>query len=161
MKENKNLVSTLLGAGILVGFLDGLAAVIQTLVNNGNLVKTFQFIASGIFGTSAFSGGNTMVALGVLFHFCIAFIWTLIFFFLYPRLKLNSINWIITGILYGLVVWAGMNFVVLRLSNTPALPFTWTGAIRSMLILIVAIGLPLSFLARRRYTKSGVVVKTT
>src|SRR6478609_4165971 len=117
MKEIKNLISTLLGAGILVGILDGLAAVIQTLVNNGNLVKTFQFIASGIFGTSAFSGGNTMVALGVLFHFCIAFIWTLIFFFLYPRLKLNSLNWVITGILYGLVVWAGMNFVVLRLSN--------------------------------------------
>lgn len=153
MKENKNLTSTLIVAGLLTGFLDGMAAVIQSLINGGDPLKVFQFIASGIFGTPAFSGDNTMVALGILFHFCIAFIWTLIFLFLYPRLKLNSMNWIITGVLYGIVVWAGMNFIVLPLSNTPALPFTWNGAIKSILILIFAIGLPLSLLARRHYSK--------
>jgi hypothetical protein len=74
------------------------------VLNDRDPVKSFQFIASGIFGTSAFSGGNTMLALGILFHFCIAFIWTLIFFFLYPRLKLYSPHWLVE---YFTALWFG------------------------------------------------------
>jgi hypothetical protein len=142
---------SLLAGTLCVGVLDGLAAVLQAVLNDRDPVKSFQFIASGIFGTSAFSGGNTMLAWGILFHFCIAFIWTLIFFVLYPRLKLYSLNWLVAGILYGIVVWVGMNFIVLPLSHTPALPFIAASAIRSVLILITAVGLPLSFLAKRHY----------
>jgi hypothetical protein len=40
-----------------------------------------------------------------------------------------------------------MNFVVLPLSNTPKAPFNLFNAVKALLILIVVIGLPLSFLA--------------
>src|SRR6187431_590610 len=103
MKKDTLTTTILFRAGLLVGFLDGMAAVIQTILNNGDPVKLFQFIASGVFGPKAFSGGDTMAMAGVLFHFAIAFTWTLIFFLIYPRWKALSWNWIITGIVYGLL----------------------------------------------------------
>ena len=58
-------------------------------------------------------------------------------------------NVVLTGVLYGLFVWFVMNRIVLPLSNTPPLPFTVRGALISSAILIVAIGMPLSIIAKR------------
>ncbi|HZX74537.1 MAG TPA: hypothetical protein VFE57_08960 [Cyclobacteriaceae bacterium] len=151
MKANTLTTTTLFRAGLLVGFLDGMAAVIQTILNHGDPVKVFQFIASGVFGAKALAGGDAMAMAGVLFHFAIAFTWTLIFFLIYPRLKLLSWNWVITGIVYGLVIWVGMNLIVVPLSNIGMRTITLRGFLISSSILMVAIGLPLSFLANRHY----------
>ena len=156
MKDNKtNLFFTIIGAGLFVGFLDGLAAIIQTLVNGGNPEKVFQFIASGVFGTPAFSGGIATVIYGIFFHLAIALIWTLIFFVIYRNLKALSKSIVLTGTLYGILVWAVMTRLVLPLSNAPAIPFAWRGAVISILILIAAVGLPLSFLAHRYYVPNS------
>jgi uncharacterized membrane protein YagU involved in acid resistance len=104
-----------------------------------------------VFGKSAFSGDNMMAVWGLLLHFLIAFIWTILFFLIYPKLKLLSWNRIITGILFGIFIWIMMSQVVVPMSKATAGPFDIKQAVIAVLILIGAIGLPLSFILHRYY----------
>jgi len=142
-------VRTMWLAWLIAGTLDLSAAAIQMLINDRDPLMMLKFIASGVFGPAALQGGNGYAALGVLFHYVIAGLWTWLFFFLYPQLRFLQKNVWATALLYGLFVWFVMNRIVLPLSNTPAIPFTIRGALISAAVLIVAIGMPLSFMARR------------
>ena len=143
-------ISKILGAGLLVGTLDISAACVQYFIKTGKSPENvLKFVASGVFGKEAFTGGVLMSVCGLLFHFLVAFIFTTFFFFIYPRLKFLSFNVILTAILYGVFTWAVMNRIVLPLSNTPPIPFTWTGAAISAGILCLCIGLPLAIIAKR------------
>jgi hypothetical protein len=152
-EENNNLIKAILSAGLVAGTLDISAATIQTLLNGGDPLKMLQFVASGVFGKEAFSGGLPYSILGLIFHYIIAFIWTVIFFLVFPRIKLLSKSRLLTGLGYGLFVWFIMNRVVLPLSNISPRPFNLNQAIIGMTILIIAIGLPLSFMAGKYYSK--------
>ncbi len=143
-------INQILKAGLLVGTLDILAACLQFFINtNKEPSVVFKFIASGVFGTKAFSGGVPMVIAGLIFHYIIALGFTFIFFFLYPKMRLVIKNSILTGVLYGAFVWLVMKFIVLPLSSTPPQPFTYTGSVIAMVILIVCIGIPLSVIAAK------------
>jgi len=72
---------------------------------------------------------------------------------IYPKLMRLSKNKYLLGIVYSVVIWSGMNLVVLPLSNVPQLPFTVARATEAIGILIVCVGLPISILAYRYYTK--------
>jgi hypothetical protein len=149
---NARLVKAILLAGLLVGTLDILAASTQTLIYGRNPMDMLKFIASGVFGNAALTGGPAFSFYGLFFHYCIAMGWTVLFFLVYPKLDLLSKNRVVTGLLYGLFVWICMSQIVLPLSNTPSFPFKLSGAIISVIILMAAIGLPLSFMARRYYS---------
>jgi hypothetical protein len=151
-QKSKKFSFTLLMAGLLVGTLDIMAATIQTLMNGRNPIGMLKFIASGVFGKAAFSEDIGFAFYGLFFHYVIAMGWTLLFFISFGKLKVLSKNRILTGIGYGVFVWLCMSRVVLPLSNIPPLPFSIAGAIKSVLILIAAIGLPLSFIASRFYS---------
>ena len=143
-------ISKILGAGLLVGTLDISAACVQYFIKTGKSPENvLKFVASGVFGKEALTGGVLMSVCGLLFHFLVAFIFTTFFFFIYPRLKFLSFNVILTAILYGVFTWAVMNRIVLPLSNTSPIPFTWTGAAISAGILCLCIGLPLAIIAKR------------
>ena len=79
--------------------------------------------------------------------------WAILFFILYRQLKLVKQNKFLTGILYGLLVWGMMNMVILPLWNNRPVVFNIESSTINALILIVAIGLPLSFIAQRHYLK--------
>lgn len=149
--KGMNFFKIVLFGGLIVGSLDIIAASVQTLIDGRSPVSMLKFIASGVFGREAFSDDMRYAWYGLFFHYCIATIWTAIFYILYTRLTVLTKNWIVTGIGYGLIVKFGMSQIVLPLSNTPDLPFTVKGAIISSLILIAAIGLPLSFMANKLY----------
>src|SRR5688572_7996093 len=98
-----------------------------------------------------------MIVLGVIFHYFIAFSWTILFFFMYPALPIMRKNKYITGLLYGIFVWIVMNRVVIPLSEIAQRPFNLKGALTGMSILMVAIGLPISILTHRYYARRGIV----
>lgn len=152
LKKRPDSWKVILVTGVLVGTLDGLAAVIQTLINGGSPVVVFQFIASGIFGEESFEGGMTMAVCGLIFHLCIALGWTTFFFLIYPKMKFLSQNKILAGLGYGLFIWLVMTRIVLPLSNVPQFPFRISQAIIGILILMAVIGLPLSFIASKFYS---------
>lgn len=153
-ETNKTLYKVTILTGLVVGTLDIIAAIVHTLMRGGDPVIMFRFIASGVFGTRAFSGGAAFALYGLAFHYAIAMLWTILFFIIFARMNVLSRNTIVTGIGYGLFVWVMMTFVVLPLSNTPPLPFSIQSAVIGALILILAIGLPLSFSASRYHAQN-------
>ena len=144
------MVKYILLAGIIAGLLDALGAIVTFLIRGGkDPVKIFNFIASGIFGSKALSGGTGYAVLGFIFHLSIATIWTTIFFIATPYIKSLTKNWWLSGLGYGVFVWMGMNLVVVPLSNTPSMPFRLSGMIIGVFVLMICIGLPISYFAYR------------
>lgn len=149
---NRNSVKTILFAGLLTGALDILAAFIDYYIHTTKGPEgVLRFIASGVFGTKAFSGSSAMIWLGLLFHFIVAFLFTVFFYWLYPRAKFLRVNIALTAILYGAFVWCVMNLIVVPLSNTPKFPFNAFNAIKAAIILMFTIGLPLSIIMKNVY----------
>lgn len=151
----KNFWKTIVLAGLLVGSLDITAALVQFYIKTGkDPLIVLKYIASAVFGKSAYSSGNVMAVWGLLLHFLIAFIWTILFFLIYPKLRLLSWNRVVTGILYGIFIWIMMTQLVVPMSKVSVGPFDIKQAIIAVLILIGAIGLPLSFMAHRYYSRA-------
>jgi hypothetical protein len=142
-------VNTVLKAGLIVGLLDILAAFVHYyLRTEKNPLVVLKFIASGAFGRAALAGGSEMILWGLLFHFLIALSFTGFFFWVVTRLAGLTRAWVLTGIVYGLLVWAVMNLVVVPLSRTPKVPFSWSGTLIGMTILVCCMGLPLAYIVR-------------
>lgn len=140
-------------AGLVAGTLDLIGAVTVYQVNPMQVLK---FIASGAFGVGALSGGPAMVVWGIVFHYVIAFSWTIIFFLLFPSFPFLSRNKYVTGSLYGIFIWIVMNMIVIPLSAVPQASFNLRSAVIGALILIVAVGLPIAILTHRYYSRNGV-----
>ncbi len=148
----KSFFKIILLTGFIAGSLDAIAASVNFLIRTGKSpVRIFQFVASGVFGKNPIPAGYTRAAWGLFFHFCIAYSFTLFFFLVYPKINILRINKIITGLLYGVFVWLVMNLIVVPLSNTPKLPFNLTQTIIGIIILMLAIGLPISLMAKKYY----------
>jgi hypothetical protein len=144
--------NTIFGSWLLVGTLDITAATTNYWIGGGkNPLNILVYVASGAFGARAFEVGTPMAWWGLFFHYLIALIWTTFFFFIYPRLSFMSrTHWIALGVMYGAFIWVIMNRVVLQIANQPKGPFKLSGALIQCAILIAMIGLPLSFIARRK-----------
>jgi len=156
-KTNTGLIRTILLAGLLVGTLDITAALINFKLSTGrNPIIVLQYIASAVFGKSrAYSEGNNMLFLGAVFHFIIAYFFTIIFFILYINFRFMSKNRLITGIAYGILIWCVMNLVVVPVALNNYVKWnqqTWI----NLLILICMIGIPLSFIAHWYFKKKTV-----
>lgn len=149
-------LSLVIKAWLLVGSLDLLAAFIDLYLSTGRnpFVTVPRYIASGLFGMEAFTGSGWMIAAGLLFHFCFAGFFTLLFFVLYINVKGISRYWWLTGMVYSLFIWVVMNRVVVPASRVPAVSaFNWTKAVKAVAILTVLIGLPLSWIAKKYYDR--------
>lgn len=152
--RRRGSVQAILSAWLLAGTLDITAASVYYPIRyNIPLTVLFQNIASGVFGEKAFAGGMQMAALGLTFHYCIAFIWTFVFYLAYPRVAFLRRNRLVSGIVYGLIVWLGMNLVVLPLSNVNRPSFQFLPALIAAVILMVCIGLPNSIIIGKYYTR--------
>jgi hypothetical protein len=148
----KPYYKVILLTGFIAGSLDLTGAIISsTIMNQKFPSKIFHYIASGIFGKEAFSGGNIMILWGLLFHYIIAYTFTFFYFWIYPKIGFLAINRVASGLLYGAFVWVIMNRVIVPLSNVPQGPFNLTGAIVGMVVLMLAIGLPIAFNAQKYY----------
>lgn len=155
MNENpalnqKSFLKIILLTTLIAGTLDILSAIVNTYFRTGKGPEIiFKFIASGVFGDDAFSGGAFIVTAGIFFHYFIAFSWTLIFFILYPKINLPSKYKIIAGLCYGIIVWLIMNLIIVPLSRTPETTFTFKGVLLGALFLMFFIGLPISLMYHR------------
>lgn len=144
-----SLAKVIAGAGLLVGTLDILDAIIFFGFRGVSATRILQGIAFGLIGRTSYTMGMRSAALGLLLHFFIATSWAALYLLASRRLPLSRHPWI-SGTLYGILVYIIMNYVVLPLSHIglrplpPLIPF-----INGVGALIVCIGLPLAFIARR------------
>lgn len=141
----RGAVRTILLAWLVAGTLDILVAVTYyPLTAHITVISLLQGIASGLLGPRAFAGGVGTAVLGLACHYFIALIWTLVFFVVYPRLKILARNLIVTGLAYGVFVGLVMNLIVVPLSRTPKGPFSLSHFLIAIFILLFTIGLPIA-----------------
>ena len=137
---------------LLVATLDISAALIDSHLRYGiTPLELFQYIASGILGKAAFSGGTWTALVGLLLHYFIASSWTVLFFKLYPKLKIPPAYKIISGILFGILIWCFMNLIVVPLSRAHRPLFNWNHIIIGALYIIFLIALPISLIYHKYY----------
>jgi hypothetical protein len=112
-------------------------------------IRILQSIASGLLGRASFQGGIPTAALGLLLHFFIAFMIVLTYWLASRRMPSLARHPLLYGPLYGLAVYAVMNFVVVPLSaaNSGGIPATPV-LINGLLIHALGVGLPSALFAR-------------
>jgi hypothetical protein len=143
---------------LLCGVLDLAAACIQAWTQAGRPpVAVVKGIASAALGRAAVDGGPEMIALGLAMHFAVALTATLVFYLLSRRIRiLRRAPLLLIGPLYGVVVFAAMNYGTLPLMSwmrslylgTPA---RWPGGMGWPLLIVhmVCVGLPIVWSIRR------------
>ena len=85
--------------GLIAGILDITSAILITLYYHGSVTRMLQGIASAAIGKSAFDGGTGTAALGLGFHFLIAFIWTIVFYVASRKIGFLTAQPIVAGVL--------------------------------------------------------------
>jgi hypothetical protein len=147
----KGSLNTIVTAWLVAGTMDLTAALTYYPLTAGvRPVRIVQGIASGVLGASAFQGGFKTAALGVVFHYLIALIWTVVFFVAAQRFKVLTKHVVPVGLTYGVVVWLVMNLIVLPLSNVRHAPIQLGAAVTGAVILMFCIGLPIAVIVGRR-----------
>jgi hypothetical protein len=106
------LQAILLG-GLIAGTIDiGVASLISGL----NPMTIAQFIAGGLLGKAALTGGAQTAALGVGLQWAMSIVIAAIYVFASTRLPALRRQWLLWGILYGIPVYFVMTYVVVPLS---------------------------------------------
>lgn len=150
--DAKPLLKTIAWVGLLVGTLDILSAFVHFYMVSGTSPEIIlRFIARAAFGKQALTGGWQMPLIGLLFHYIIAYSFTILFFLLYPAVKLMSKSIVLTAIVYSIFIFVVMNLLVLPLTKITRSPIQLDKAAIDTLILVVVIGLPLAIVARKFY----------
>lgn len=149
--KNFSASKAIFWGGLIAGALDLAAACGVSWLRAGlRPVRVMQSIASGLMGSAAYSGGATAAVLGVALHFLIATTATAVFYVASRKLRFLLEQPVLWGLVYGVFVYAFMNFVVLPLSAFPqrAAP-TLSGRIIGLLIIMFFVGLPIAIVVRR------------
>lgn len=109
-----------------------------------------KYVASGVFGKEAFTSDSSMIFWGLFFHYVIAISFTFFFFWLaktFPGiLKVK----LLTAVGYGIFMWCVTQFLVIPLSKIPTPAATLSGAAMAISILIVCMGIPLTWIAAKQ-----------
>lgn len=136
--------------GLIAGTLDIVAACVSAWLRNGMTpVGVLQFISSGLLGAGSFTGGAKTAILGLALHFLIATVATTLFYFASRKWLFLIERPVAMGLLYGVAVYAFMNFVVIPLSAIPQRPATLSGRIIGLLIIMFFVGLPIALIVRQ------------
>jgi len=146
----RSLVSAVLVGGSAVAVLDGLDAIAAFgLVLGLDPVQIYQYVASGMLGPDAFTGGVPTALLGVAVHCLIAVAAASAFSFAALRAPRLVERPALSGSLFGVSVFVFMNYVVTPLSLAPPSEFSLPLFLNGVLGHVVFVGLPIAYAARR------------
>ena len=123
-------------------------------------MRLLQIVASGLFGTAAFTGGTSTAVMGLLLHFGMSIVWAAIFLALATLRPAIALHPYRSGIAFGVVVFGVMRLIVLPLSDFPyPVTFKPLATILDLLSHMLLFGIPiaLSVCSAVRSTKAPVL----
>jgi hypothetical protein len=148
----------ILSGWLLCGVLDITAACVQSWIQAGRTpAQVLRGVASALWGAAATNGGAGMATIGLVMHFTVALTATLVFYAFWRRIPfLRTAPLWIVGPLYGVVVFAAMNYGTLPflswlrsfyLGTAPR----WPGAMSwpQLIIHMLFVGTPIVWGVRR------------
>lgn len=136
-------------AGLTCGVMDISAAFITWWPKGIAPSRILKGIASGLLGPEAYNGGAGIAALGLAFHFLIAFSAATVFYFASRRLPFLTQRPVLSGISYGVAVYLVMYWIVMPLSRYRHRPFTLTSTTIAIVTHMVCVGLPIALVISR------------
>jgi len=137
-------------AWLIAGCLDITSAIVIWTLRGVPLVRGFQGIASGLIGReSALQGGMMTAALGLALHFFIMLCAVIIFYLASSIFPLLARRPILSGAVYGVLVYLVMYWMVVPLSRIGPRPHSVSNDAIAILIHIFLIGLPIALILRR------------
>ncbi|HEU5248514.1 MAG TPA: hypothetical protein VFW15_00880 [Thermoanaerobaculia bacterium] len=153
MRRRTSLLEAVLVGGFVAGALDIVYAFVFFGLRSGiSPLRILQSIASGIMGRSSRDGGLATGALGLFLQFFIAISAAAVFAVASRYLPVLRRRPVLSGIVYGVVIYVVMNFVVVPLSAFPY-PRSFPPAVlvTGLLVHMFLIGLPISLSVRRAF----------
>jgi hypothetical protein len=131
-------------ASIAAGIPDVFVAAALSRTSSG---KVLQTIASGVLGESSYARGSLSIAFGLGLQIAMSFVIALIYniaFLQVPGLRRSP--WLF-GALYGVVIFAVMNFAVVPLSGAHPKPHWDVKSVVAMLIVMILFAEVISYIA--------------
>jgi hypothetical protein len=148
------LRNTILLAGFIAGTLDAIGAILlyANPINLENSSKIFRSIAGVLFGGSAYTAGIFYPLLGLLIHYFIATVWSILYFIVFFRVFKTGSIWAKTVFL-ACLIWIIMNGYVLPIAGLKAHYDGWA-IMRSFTVILVCVSLPVCLIGELRKKKS-------
>jgi uncharacterized membrane protein YagU involved in acid resistance len=109
----------IVAGGAIAASLDLIYAFIFYGLRGISPVRILQSIASGLLGSATYTGGLLTAALGLVLHFSIAIAAAAVFYAASRRFAWLIRHAVVSGIVFGICVYAVMNFIVVPLSAFP------------------------------------------
>lgn len=123
---------------LVAGTLDILDALVFYSLRSHVAPRTLlQGIAGHLIGRSAYRGGLQTALLGLGIHFFIAAVWVTLFVVLARNLRLLTRFPVVCGALYGLLIYAVMNYLVLPLTPLYTAPSHSTVVLANAILALV------------------------
>jgi hypothetical protein len=144
-----NAMNAVLFGGLACAILDGAAATMTFARIGTSFTRLWQGVASGLLGRASFEHGAASAALGLFLHVLIAMVAALLFNVAIRYLPALLQHFVLSGALYGVLVFFFMNLVVLPLSAIPKRPFRLSASMVPLVVHIFCVGLPISIAASR------------
>ncbi|HKP71104.1 MAG TPA: hypothetical protein VJV05_17585 [Pyrinomonadaceae bacterium] len=143
-------IHTILLGGLTVGVLDCIAAMTNAYLRSGVTPdRVWQYVASSVLGQESFNQGATSIAVGLLFHFCVA-LGVAIGFYILARIVPVIIRYpFIVGPLYGMLVYFAMSYGIVPLTQARQGAFNWYGLLSGLIIHMLFVGLPVALITKR------------
>lgn len=135
--------------GLLAGIFDITQAFIGFGLLGAKPFRILQHIAGGVFGARSMQMGWTSAALGLIFHFTIAFTAAAVYYLASRMVRVMVQHAVLCGMLYGELVFLFMYFVVLPLSALGPAHFSTATYITGPIGHTFLVGLPIALSVRR------------
>ncbi len=149
------VLKAILAGGLAAAILDAVDAIVAFKVVLGfDPIPIYQFVASGMLGPSAFSGGIASALVGVAVHFTVAFSAAAAFVLASRRLPILRERFLASGAAFGVGVYMVMNYVVIPLSRIPPSPFSLALFLNGIIGHALLVGIPIAYAARRLLSTS-------
>lgn len=149
MPHRSPMLAILVG-GSIAGALDIAFAIGFAVFNGSTAIRLLQTVASGLLGDAAYDGGAPVAVLGLVLHFAMSYLIAGLFHAASRRLGWLRRHAVVSGLVFGVLVFLVMRLVVLPLSAFPhPVSFRPLATVADLLSHMLLFGLPISLAVRR------------
>lgn len=145
------IIKTLFFSGFIAGTLDAIAAIILFAhpASLHIISGVFRYIASGLFGKTAYTSGFIFPLSGLMLHYLIAITWSAVYLLIFYRVFRTGYVWA-KSIFLASLIWIIMNGFVMPICGLNSVQYDGWSVMRSFLVLLLCVSLPICLITEKR-----------